>query len=293
VSMKPRSEAGPAGQEIASMPVASAEPLLSLPSSVAVALLTRDNAELRGQASSAQVDAISKVLGGRLEPDDKGKIESAFQSWSKGRGDWLTVGLFWAGPTRAAVLRGSVSDPAELGRGTTAMLKLLGVRAIADPLSNWVGDMKLSGLGPASSAADGTTQTVHVVRRPPKVQVRRERDKPSQNEAFDIVWSIGKDVFVGAAGIDAKGAYAALQKGDAGKTLAEEPFLARTVQRLGPSVSFALLVDAARLSDSSRAEPDGSTFLLTYGKDRTNQGWFEIDAPSSVIATYATLLGAR
>jgi hypothetical protein len=293
VSMKPRSAEGPAGREIASMPVAGAEPLLSLPSSVAVALLTRDNAELRDLSSVAQVDAISKVLGGRLEGDDRTKIENAFQSWSKGRGDWLTAGLFWAGPTRAAVLRGAVSDPAELGRGATAMLKLLSVRAIADPLSNWVGDMKLSGLGPASSTADGSTQTVHVVRRPPKVQLKRERDKPPQNDAFDIVWSIGKDVFVGAAGIDAKGAYAALQKGDAGKTLAEEPFVTRNVQRLGPSVSFALLVDTARLADSGRAEPDGSAFLLSYGKDKTNQAWLEIDTPSSVVASYAALFGGR
>jgi hypothetical protein len=291
VSMKPRSVAGPAGQEITSMPVAGAEPLLALPSSVAVALLTRDNAELRDQASIAQVEAISKVLGGRLEADDKSKIENAFQSWSKGRGDWLTAGLFWSGPTRAAVLRGSVSDPTELGRGASAMLRLLGVRAIAEPLSNWVGDMKLSGLGPQSSTADGTTQTVHVVRRPPKVQLRREKDKPAQNDAFDIVWSIGKDLFVGAAGLDAKGAFSALQKGDAAKTLAEQPFLARTVQRLGPNVSFALLIDAERLSESSRAEADGSAFLLTYGKDRTNQAWFELDAPSAVIATYVALLG--
>jgi hypothetical protein len=136
-------------------------------------------------------------------------------------------------------------------------------------------------------------QTVHVVRRPPKVQIRRDHDKPAQNDAFDIVWSIGKDVFVGAAGLDAKSAYAALQKGDAGRTLAEQPFVARTVQRLGPSVSFALLIDADRLAESGRADPEGSTFLLTYGKDRTNQAWFELDAPSSVIATYAALLGGR
>jgi hypothetical protein len=171
------------------------------------------------------------------------------------------------------------------------MLKLLGVRAIADPLSNWVGDMKLSGLGPSSSAADGSTQTVHVVRRPPKVQLRREREKPPESDAFDIVWSIGKDVFVGAAGIDAKGAYTALQKGDAARTLAEEPFVAGTVQRLGPNVSFALLVDTARLVDTGRREPDGSAFLLTYGKDRANQAWLEIDTPSSVVASYATLFG--
>jgi hypothetical protein len=123
------------------------------------------------------------------------------------------------------------------------------------------------------------------------VQLKREQGKPPQNDTFDIVWSIGRELFVGAAGLDAKGAYSALQKGEAAKTLAEEPFVARTVQRLGPSVSFALLVDTARLSESGRPEPDGSAFLLTYGKDRANQAWFEVDAPSAVITSYATLLG--
>jgi hypothetical protein len=287
--MKPLSDLGPASLEITSMPVAGAEPLLSLPSTIAVGLLTRDTAELRDQGSLAQSDAISKVLGGRLEPDDKVKIEAALRSWSLGRGDWLTAGLLWAGPTRAAVLRGAVTDSAELGRGVAAMLRLLSVRAIADPLSNWVGDMKLTGLGPAS-AGDGVVQTVHVVRRPPKVQLRRERDKPAQNEAFDIVWTVGKEVFVGAAGLDAKGAFATLQKSDAGKTLAQERFVARTIERLGPNVSFALVVDPARLADAAASDPDGSAFVVAYGKDQKNRAWFEIDAPASVVANYAALL---
>jgi hypothetical protein len=197
----------------------------------------------------------------------------------------------WAGPTRAAVLRGAVADPAELGRGTTAMLKLLSVKAIAEPLSNWVGDMKLSGVGAASGAGDGVVQTVHVVRRPPKVQLRQERNKPAQNDTFDIVWSIGKEIFFGAAGIDAKGAYASLQRGDASKTLAQDPFIARTVERLGPNVSFALMIDTARLAETGRTEPDGSAFLVTYGKDRRNQAWLELDVPSGVVTSYASLFG--
>jgi hypothetical protein len=133
-------------------------------------------------------------------------------------------------------------------------------------------------------------QTVHVVRRPPKVQLRRERDKPAQNDAFDIVWSVGKEVFLGAAGLDAKGAYASLQKSDAGKTLAEQPFVARTIERLGQNVSFALVVDPARLAEAASSDHEGSAFVLAYGKDQKNQAWFEIDAPSSVVANYATFL---
>jgi len=169
------------------------------------------------------------------------------------------------------------------------MLKLLGVRAIAEPLSNWVGDLKLS-WAPAAGTGDGAVQTVHVVRRPPKVQLHRERDKPAQNDAFDIVWSIGKEVFSGAAGQDAKGAYAALQKTDTGKTLAQVPFLSRTFDRLGPTLSFALFVDSSKLAETSPSGGEGSPVLLTYGKDRQNQAWLELDAPTNVVTAYAALL---
>jgi hypothetical protein len=170
------------------------------------------------------------------------------------------------------------------------MLKLLSVRAIAEPLSNWVGDMKVSGL-PTGVAGDGAVQTVHVLRRPPKVQLRRGKDKPPENDSFDIVWSVGKELFYGAAGPDAKGAYASLQKADQNKTLARVPFLARSVERLGPNVSFALVVDPARLTEAVAAESDGSAFLLSYGKDRRNQAWFELTAPSSVVLGLGALLG--
>jgi len=288
VSLKPASDSGAAAQEIASMAVAGADPLLSLPAGVAVALMMRDTAEQREQSSSTRVEAISKVLGGRLQAEDKAKIAAAFQSWSKGRGNWLTAGLVWAGPTRAAVIRGAVADPAELSRGISAMLKLLSVRAIADPLSSWVGQMKISGIG---AAGDGVVQTVHVVRRPPKTKPLRG-DKPAPNDAFDIVWSIGKDLFVGAAGLDAKGVHAALETSSSSKTLAQEPFVERAVARLGPHVSFALLVDTAKLSDTGRPPPEGSAFLLTYGKDSQNHAWFEFDAPAAVVASYASLLGS-
>jgi len=292
VSMKASSRSGPAAEEIGGMSVGGAEPLLSLPASVAAALLTRDTQQLRDESALSQVEAISKVLGGRLDEADKTKLTSAFGSWSKGRGDWLTVGLMWSGATRAAVVRGAVSDPGELGQGATAMLRLLSVRAIADPLSNWVGDMKLTGLG-AASPPEGTVQSVHVVRRPPKVQLHRDREKPAESDAFDIVWSIDKQMLVGAAGKDARAAYTSLTRGDSVATLAQDVFAKSVLTRLGPTISFALVVDTARLSGEPGTK-ENATFVLAYGKDpkSTDRAWFELDIPSGVVTSYAPTLGA-
>jgi len=292
VSMKAASRSGPAAEEIGSMSVGGAEPLLSLPASVVAGLLTRDSQRLRDESATSQVEAISKVLGGRLDETDKSKVSSAFHSWSKGRGDWLAAGLMWSGSTRAAVVRAAVSDPSELGQATTAMLKLLSVRAIAEPLSNWVGDMKLTGLG-AGSASEGAIQSVHVVRRPPKVQLHRDHDKPAESDAFDIVWSVDKQMFVGAAGKEAKAAYTSLIRGEPAPTLAQDLFAKGVFARLGPTLSFALVVDTARLGGEPAGKEKGS-FVLAYGKDpkSTDRAWFELDMPSSVLTSYASTVGA-
>jgi len=168
------------------------------------------------------------------------------------------------------------------------MLKLLSIRAIADPLSNWVGDMKLTGLGGAS-ATEGVVQSVHVVRRPPKVQLHRDRDKPAESDAFDIVWSIDKQMLVGAAGKDARAAYTSLTASNSVATLAQDAFATSVLTRLGPTISFALLVDTARLSGEPTTK-EKATIVLAYGKDpkSTDRAWFELDMPFSVITSYGS-----
>ncbi|HKQ69556.1 MAG TPA: hypothetical protein VJT73_09460 [Polyangiaceae bacterium] len=293
-TIKARSLAGPAAAEIASMPIAAADPLLSLPSSSAVALLVRDTRELRDQSSAAQVEAIGKVLGGRLAESDKQQIEDAFRSWASGRGDWLTAGLLLGGSFRAAVVRGAVGDPKELSHGAASMLKLLGVRAIAEPLSNWVGDLKLSPVAPATPASEGALQSVHVTRRPPKLTLVRDQGRATDNDAFDIVWSVDKELIVGVAGRDARTLYATLQKPAAGKTIADRPFVKNSLLRLGATISFALVVDSSLLGVPHRADPDGSVFVLAYGKDpkaAADRAFIELDLPASALASYASLLG--
>ena len=100
--------------------------------------------------------------------------------------------------------------------------------------------------GPTPSAAPGGAQTVHVVRRPPKLDPQRDRDIPRKNEGFDVVWSIDSELLCGAAGIGAKGAHATLRRGG-DETLGSRPEVATAIRALGNSVSFALRADPAEL----------------------------------------------
>jgi len=289
--LKPRA-AGPAAEEMASMTVADIEPLLALPASVGIAFLTRDSRDVRERSAAQQVDALAKVFGGRLAPNDRTKIETALRAFARGRGDWLTGGLV-AGPSRAAIVRGSVADSGEIDQSAFAMLDLLSVRAIAEPVGNWIGDLKLSGVDAARAAGQGEPRTVHVVRRPPKVKLPRDKtektDKTIESDAFDIAWSIGKDLFFAVAGRDAKQTLVSLQKTEDIATLGRSAALQSAAARLGPTVGFALVVDAVRLGAATSTPGEDATLLFTYGKQPGAQGgaFVELEAPSSLVMSYA------
>jgi hypothetical protein len=292
VTLKPRA-AGPAKEELATMTAAGLEPLLELPQASAIAFLTRDTKSARETSAASQVEALGKVLGGRLAASDKAKIENAFRSFARGRGDWI-AGAIVAGVPRSAVVRGSVSDPGELDQSVFAMLDLLGVRALAEPIGNWIGDLKISGVAEAKSAGEGTPRIVHAVRRPPKVKRPRDKSvKSHESDAFDIGWWIGKELFAGAAGHDAKQLLASLEKPEEGATLARVAYLKSAKARLGSSVAFALLVDFARLGAAGSNADEDATVLLTYGKDAGASGhaFIELEAPSSLVMSYAGSLG--
>jgi hypothetical protein len=291
---------GPAAEELAAMTVAGLDPLLALPASVGLAFLTRDSREVRERSALAHVDALAKVFGGRLAANDRTKIETAFRTFAKGRGDWLTGGLI-AGPTRSAVLRGSVSEAADIDQGAFALLDLLNVRAIAEPIGNWLGDMKVSGIENARATAESEVRAVRVVRRPPKIKLPREKsekaekaEKPSESDTFDVVWAIGKEVFLGAAGRDARQTLASLEKTEENATLARLVHLKSAAARFGPTVAFALVVDPGRLGAANSAPGEDSTLLFTYGKDPGPEvrAFLELEAPSALVMSYAAAASA-
>jgi hypothetical protein len=289
IGLKPRAK-GPAADEIATMAAADLAPLMDLPSTTGIAFLTRDTAASRESSATSQMEAIAKVFGGRLAAADKTKIDSALRSFAKGRGDWLTGGIV-ASPSRAAVVRGAVSDASELDQSFFAMLDLLGVRAIAEPIANWIGDLKLSGVDAAKTTGDGAPRVVHVTRRPPKVKLPRDKsDKPIETDAFDVAWTIGKDTFIAAAGRDAKTMLAALDPSIEGAaTLAKNAILKKTAARLGATVTFAVFADLARLGASTGVPGEDATLIITYGKDQgpTGRAFVELEAPSGLVMSYA------
>jgi hypothetical protein len=292
VSLAAAARTGPAADELRAMAGGDAEPLLALPRSSVVAVLSRDGAEARAQYAREQTDAIAKVLGGRLGKPDQAKIAQAMQSWSEARGDWLAGSLIWSKTVRAAVLRASVSDPAKMDSVPGKMLDLLAIPAVADPLSTWIGDLHLS---PATTSA--SVHTVHIVRRPPKLQTKKPRDMDA--DELDLRWSQEGGTIVGAVGQGAKLAHAALLPGSNEPKLADDPIISPLVQSFGSDVAFLLVLDTRRFA-SDAAVLDGAAIpaAAAYGKVKAARGvdeaWLRLQLPTQTLASLVrAALGAR
>ena len=210
------------------------------------------------------------------------------------------AGLMWSGTTRAAVVRAAVSDPGELGQATTAMLKLLSVRAIAEPLSNWVGDMKLTGLGTAQRDRRRPCSRCTWSGAHPRSSSSATATSPRESDAFDIVWSVDKaNVRAARQGKKPKPPTRRSREGEAGSDARAGPLREKRFTRLGPTISFALrgrhrAPRAASPAGKRRRRPSFSPTAKI--RKSTDRAWFELDMPRqrarrATRATVEPLLG--
>jgi len=296
LKLAPASPNGSAASHLSSMAVGDAEAVLSYPLSAPLVVVTRDTAAHRVSEADTQIEKIGRATGGALTPADREVIQNALRSWSAGRGDWLTAGLLSSRETRALVARGAVSDREALNAGALGLINVLSLPPLAEAIGSWLGDLKISAPTANRQAAlegDRALQTVHIVRR---ARPESPDAKAPPPDSIDLVWSIGKETFVGAAGKDAKGALSILGKGDAVRRWADDPGAPMIVRRIGHEVEFALLADAARLPTMDPTRGPTVPLLFAYGKETLDSGvataWIEADLPYSTIAALSKALGA-
>jgi hypothetical protein len=288
LKLAPASRNGSAGTQLASMAVGDAEALLSYPLSAPLVVATRDTPAHRVSEADAQIEKIGRAAGGTLAPADREVVQNALRSWSAGRGDWLTAGLLSSRETRALVARGAVSDRETLHAGALGLVNVLSLPGLSEPIGHWMGDLKISPPSVnrhATLDGDGTLQTVHIIRR---ARPESPDAKAPPPETIDVVWSIGKETFVGAAGKDAKAALSILGKTNH-RRWADDPNVSMLVRRIGHQVEFALLADAARFPTMEPANPPAPV-VFACGKDTLDTGvetgWIEADLPYSVLPSF-------
>ena len=323
-TLTPQSPDGVAAREFGAMTVGDGAPLLDLPASASVAVMSRDSAEVRMRSVKDQSEAIHKVLGDKLSEADRKRVDEVLASWTKGRGDLLVVGAELGAGHDTLFARSSVSDAEVLDHGIRSTFELLKVPAIADPLKHWFGDLKLG----SPTALEGGLRggMLHGERRaaaePPRLPPGAKDGKAEARAAkspdakvadakaadakakkgdkagteppltpFDLVWTVDKDQATYVLARDGKLASAEVASG--APQLRAEGEVKTMVEALGGEAAFVLVVMPSRLMSGLMPKGPATRLpadpvLMAFG--RGAQGaWLRFDAAPLAIQQLARM----
>jgi len=132
---------GALARSIDELEVGSVKPLLELPESV-VAVLSRSSDRERSASAEKPADALRSVLGSRLSERDAAPLADALRSLHRGRANVTLFGVLADG---SPFLKQEVRDPKELERGARRLLELTRLPALAEPLEQYAGKLKVHG----------------------------------------------------------------------------------------------------------------------------------------------------
>lgn len=255
--------------EFASLITGNTEPLFALPANAVLGMLMRDSATAREQSATDQAESVRELLGKRLANADAAKVQSALQSWARGRGDWLTAGLMMGDEDTGLLVQGALADEKSMQEALRAALGLASVPAIKEPIEHHFG--KLTWAKPQTR---GDVTSAHVKR------TYKVKDQSKTHE-FDLAWRT-----------DAQGSRFALALAEPAKswmapdfkpatTLSDNKALASLLRGLGDDVAFALFVEPKRMVASiafkkGMVKAPAAPIVLSYGGAKA-QGWYRLD----------------
>lgn len=306
-TMTPVAGGGPASTWTDAMKVGDVAPLTSLPSSCAAALMTRDSAVARAEQARELESAVVSALGKRLAEADAKKLHDVLEDATKARGDVLTSALVWDDP-QGLSLRGPVRDVEATTRALRGAAELANVAPFKEIIrvrTVTTSTQDVPGVGKAS--------LVTVAREPPRdaekkpLRLPRSRAssagadggapsgaswgidagaprprRPVKNE-LGLAWILEGDMLSVATSDTPMATLGETLR--PGRTLSDEPAVARSLAALGSTSSAVLVVQPLRF-DARRANLPAAPLVIALGR-RDKNATLRIDIANGLLRELA------
>lgn len=217
------------GLRVAALSVGSMHPLLELPVQTVAAVLVqrgRDDATARAVA-----DTVARVLGDRLGPRDRARLEKTAAAWSRSIGDSSTWGLLDVEGSRAVFAQAPLTDETQFTAAMEGSLELVRLPTFSDPFASLVGRPHV--VGPAKLDQHARRADIRF----------SERELRDSDPKLEIVWTTTDRARLVVAPFAADRAVASLAEPDT--TLASEAAVSALAHDHPTDVAFAA---AARLA---------------------------------------------
>ena len=272
-------EQGAAADLVAALAVGDAEPITALPVSTPIVVLNRTTAATRQASAKSMNEGVAGLFGDRLTVPDREKVKAVLEKLSEGRGDWETYGVYLDKGKGGLVYRALVSDPKSFDAGAKDLFKLLTVRALAEPLRQFAGEMTVKQSTAQVPGVPGTTQRALVQLKPTAMRAASDKTGKVSTETqnVELLWAHANGRVLGAASFDAVPVLGALFGAEA-EPKATHKSDAKVSQALGrvKDAAFVVLVQPLRLGGGTVLAPS-SPLVVSFGK-RGTTGFLRAEA---------------
>ena len=276
-----------AQSKLAALAAGTAEPLLTLPAATQFALgLSRTPADREAAGKAAGEDWV-RLLGPRISEPGAQQVRVALADWELGRGTVSSYG-FAAGSEPGAFLITDTGDPVRLKHAGQELFGLLALPGIRAPLSEFLGQPRVSDGAVASAAG-----VPNVTRK--QLTFTAMAGHKTSVPPLSFAWSVDEKQGFAAAGKNADPLLKQVLESahGQGETLAAKAGIAEGVQRIGDQAALFAYADSRFLGlwgESGGASAVPAPLLLALGK-RASLGYLrlEISKPAIDLALHSAL----
>jgi hypothetical protein len=271
---------GKAALALQEMAVGDLSPLLALPTGMDLAIFNRTTEASREQSASSFAEGLAKLFGDRLAEPDRKKVDKVVQDLALGRGDEAIYGLHSKDGRTSLVFRGSVKDPKKFADGVNGAVDLLKLRAVSEPLEQFIGKLAVKQSSAELTGIEGKVQRVMLTLGPSK-GVGPSREVAVGPRSFELLWLVKDGVGHAALSTEPSSALVDLLTASGTGTLGADAATKAAAERAGAGGSLSLFVQPLRLGLGSTAK-SSAPLLMVLGKD-ASAGWLRIEADRDAV----------
>lgn len=277
---------GAAAETFAAFSVGDAQPITALPSLTPIVILTRTTAESRQASAKNMEQGVGGLFGDRLAASDRDKIKGVLEKLAQGRGDWETYGVYLDAGKGGLLYRAQSADPKTFDAGAKELFKLLSIKALAEPLRQFAGDISVKQSTAQVPGVPGTTQRTLIGLRPSPMRAASDKTGKVSTETqnLEILWAHQGGQVLGAGSLDAVPILGALvaAESEPKSTHQSDAKVAAALGRV-KDATFVVLVQPLRLGGGASATPSSPVVLSLGRKDRT--GFVRAEADQAALET--------
>jgi hypothetical protein len=260
---------GPAAEVVRELAVGDVEPLLALPKSTLLGILSRGTSTQREESAKSLSERLRALFGERLSDGDKALIDETFVQLARGRGDVAAYGLVERDGGVYAVMRGTAGDVSAFNGGLKSLLKFPRIRAFSEPLRQFVGELTVRLSSAPVPGLPGRVDRAALALEPARMRTSGGNAGEGTAETFELLWQADAEHVYAAAGRDAAPALVELVNTTTERSLASDAYVSAAARRAGP-VSFAAVVRPLAFAVADEPALDRSApVFIAVGREGT------------------------